>query len=92
MLESAIRVTSTTRDDWTVSKEPSQERYSSGVKGLQEGKVIGFVKMMYTRLFYPDGCGDFEHSKGTINDSLALPTEDFDEATKVAIEQAKASH
>jgi hypothetical protein len=46
---------------------------------------------MYTRVFYPDGCGDFEHNKGTLNKVLDLPHEDIDEAIKVAIERSKAS-
>lgn len=91
MLESALRVTGTKEDDWTIAKEPSQERYSSGIKEIQEGKRIGFAKMMYTRVFYPDGCGDFEHNKGTINSLLDLPKENIDEATKAAIERSKIS-
>lgn len=87
MLESALRVTGTKEEDWTITKEPSQERYSSGIKEIQEGKRVGFAKMMYTRVFYPDGCGDFEH-KGTLNNLLGLPQESIDEATKVAIERS----
>jgi hypothetical protein len=90
MLESAFRVTGTKKDDWTISKEPAQDRYMSGIKEMKEGKRIGFAKMMYTRVFYPDGCGDFEHNKGTLNKVLNLPQEDIDEATKVAIERSKA--
>jgi hypothetical protein len=48
--------------------------------------------MMYTRVFYPDGCGDFEHNKGTLNSLLDLPKEDIDEAIKAAIERSKASN
>ena len=92
MLESALRVTGTKEDDWTITKEPSQERYSSGIKEMQEGKRIGFAKMMYTRVFYPDGCGDFEHNKGTLNSLLDLPKDDIDEATKAAIERSKTSN
>jgi hypothetical protein len=91
MLESACRVTGTKKDDWTITKEPAQDRYMSGIEEMKEGKRIGFVKMMYTRVFYPDGCGDFEHNKGTLNEVLDLPQEDIDEATKVAIERSKAS-
>ena len=91
MLESALRVTGTKEDDWTIAKEPAQERYSNGIKEIQEGKRIGFAKMMYTRVFYPDGCGDFEHNKGTLNSLLDLPKENIDEATKAAIERSKIS-
>ena len=88
MLESALRVTGTKQDDWIITKEPVQERYSSGIKEIQEGKHSGFPKM-FARAFYPDGCGDFEHNKGTLNSLLGLPREDIDEATKVAIERSK---
>ena len=92
MLESALRVTGTKQDDWTITKEPAQERYSSGVEGIQQGKRIGFAKMMFTRVFYPDGCGDFERNKGTLNGLLDLPKEDIDESTKAAIERSKTSN
>ena len=91
MLDSALRVTNTKEDDWTITKEPAQERYSSGIKEMGEGKRIGFAKMMYTRVFYPDGCGDFEHNKGTLNSLLVLPKEDIDEATTAAIQRSKTS-
>jgi len=89
MLESALRVTGTKEDQWTITKEPAQERYANGIKEMQEGKQIGFAKMMYTRVFYPDGSGDFEHNKSTLNSVLGLPKEDIDEATNVAIERSK---
>ncbi|KAK5033159.1 hypothetical protein LTR13_007124 [Exophiala sideris] len=88
MLDSARRVTGTTESDWTITKEPSRERYASGVQEWKDGKYIGLAKILYTRIFYPDGCGDFEH-KGTLNSMLALPQEDIDEATNVALERAK---
>ena len=92
MLESALRVTGTREDNWTITKETAQERHTSGVKGIQGGnpKRIDFAKMMYTRVFYPDGCGDFE-SKGTLNGLLGLPKEDIDNATRDAFERSKTS-
>jgi hypothetical protein len=62
------------------------------MKEMQEGSRIGFAKMMCTRVFYPDGCGDVEHNKGTINSLLNLPKENIDEATKAAIERSKTSN
>lgn len=91
MLKSALRVTDTKEDEWTITKEPAQERYSSGVKEMQEGKRAGFAKMMCTRVFYPDGCGDFEHNKGTLNSLLDLPNEDIDDFTRAAMERQKTS-
>jgi hypothetical protein len=88
MLESVYRVTGTKEADWTITKEPSTERYANGLKEMYEGSRNGFAKMLYTRVFYPDGCGDIEH-KGTINDLLGLPTEDIDAATRVAVDRAK---
>ncbi|KAJ5676098.1 hypothetical protein N7462_008995 [Penicillium macrosclerotiorum] len=90
MLESAFRVTNTKESDWTISKESSHQRYSNGMKEMKEGHLEGFIKMLYTRVFYPDGTGDIEN-KGTINDLLELPEEDMDEATKAAIQRAKST-
>ncbi|KAJ5540175.1 hypothetical protein N7513_008507 [Penicillium frequentans] len=88
MLESALRVTGTKESDWTISKEPATERWANGLKEMQEGSRIGFAKMLYTRVFYQDGAGNIDH-KGTLNSLLDLPTEDIDEATKIAIERSK---
>lgn len=88
MLESALRVTGTKESDWTISKEPAAERWANGVKEMKEGDRMGFAKMLYTRVFYKDGAGNIEH-KGTLNALLNLPTEDIDEATKIAIERSK---
>ncbi|KAJ5855668.1 uncharacterized protein N7529_009612 [Penicillium soppii] len=90
MLESAFRVTGTTEKDWTITKESAKERYEGGLKAMQEGDRIGFVKMLYTRIFFEDGAGNIE-SKGTVNELLGLPKEDIDEATKVALERSKTS-
>jgi len=90
MLESALRVTGTKEDDWTITKEAAEARYSTGIQEMKEGKRMGFAKMMYTRVYYPDGCGDFEKNKGTLNSILDLPKEDIDQATKAAIERSKA--
>ena len=92
MLESALRVTGSKKEEWTITKEPSHERYSAGVEELKQGNRAGFAKLMYTRVFYPDGCGNFELSKGTLNSLLGLPKEDIDEATTVAIERSKDSN
>ena len=89
MLQSTLRVTGTKEEDWTITKEPVQERIAMGKKESQEGKRSGFARVMFTRIFFPDGCGDYEASKGTLNSPLGLPKDDIDEATKVAIERSK---
>ncbi|KAJ5925609.1 hypothetical protein N7454_008248 [Penicillium verhagenii] len=88
MLSSVLRVTGTQESDWTISKEPSKERWANGIKEMQHGSRSGFAKMLYTRVFYQDGAGNIE-SKGTLNSMLGLPTEGIDEFTKIAIERAK---
>lgn len=88
MFESLLRVTGTKSEDWTITKESADERLAVGLKEMQEGKHSGFAKKLYTRVFFPDGFGDFEHNKGTLNSLLGLPKEDLDEATKVAVERA----
>ena len=92
MLASALRVTGTKESDWTTTRESSHERYSTGIKEMKECKKIGYAKMMYTRVFYPDGCGDLEHKTNTLNVVLKLPKEEIDEVTKVAFERSKTTH
>lgn len=88
MLESAQRVTKTPAD-WSITKEASQQRYDDGVAQFKKGEFMGMMKMMSTRIFFLDGCGDFEHKKGTINSMLGLQKEDLDQYTAIAIERAK---
>ena len=90
MLDSVLRVTNTKLDDWTVKHEPSQERYQAGLEQLKAGdRQNGFVKVLYTRVFFPDGTGNVEKSQGLHNDALGLPKEDLDEYTKLAIKRAE---
>ncbi|KAF4119658.1 putative protein YbjT [Geosmithia morbida] len=81
MFESVLRVTGTDTKEWTVKHEHSKDRYDEGLK------ADSVVKLLYSRVFYPDGSGDVENSKGTINGLLGLPTEDVDDATRRAMER-----
>jgi hypothetical protein len=89
MFDSVLRVTGTQESDWTVDYEPSKTRYRDGLEQIKSGDRIGFAKMMYTRVFFQDECGDTETSKGTVNAALDLPSEDLDEATRRAQERSK---
>jgi hypothetical protein len=89
ILASAVRVMGSRESEWTITREKGRERYITGVKEIEEGKKIGFAKMMYTRMFFDDRCGDFETGRGTLNELLGLPKEDVDETTIVAVERSK---
>ena len=91
MLDSAFRVTGTKKEDWKITKEPSEQRYQSGFEAMKGGDRMGFVRAMYTRVFYPDMSGNHEERMGTVNALLGLPKEDIDEATRAAIERQKHS-
>ncbi|KIY03649.1 uncharacterized protein Z520_00340 [Fonsecaea multimorphosa CBS 102226] len=88
MLASILRVTGDKEDDWTVHHEDVQERYKAGVDEMKSGSRAGFVKVLYARVFFPNGDGDFESKYGLHNDILGLPREDFDEATKRGVDLA----
>ncbi len=89
MLDSVMRVTGTKLGEWKITHESSKKRYESGMAELQKGNRLGFARLLYTRVFYPDGSGDFETSKGLQNNILGLPKEDIDEYTKVALQMAE---
>ena len=84
MLDSVMRVTDTGLDDWKITHEASVDRYRAGCEELKKGNFIGFPQLMYTRVFYQDGSGDFEASRGLQNEVLGLPKDDLDEYTKIA--------
>ncbi|KAK4041054.1 hypothetical protein C8A01DRAFT_15123 [Parachaetomium inaequale] len=86
MLESWERVTG---EEWEVESEPSRERYQRGVAAMQAagdpiGVRMGAALATFVRLFYPNGGGDFESTRGLANGLLGLPKEDLDERTRVA--------
>jgi hypothetical protein len=89
MFESVKRVTGTRDEDWTVTKEPSDQLYQSGVDDMMKGNLKGFVRQLYTRAFFPGKAGEYESVRGLHNDVLGLPKEDLDEATKEAIRMAE---
>lgn len=87
MFESVLRVTGDSQNDWTVTHENSKERYERGLQMMKAGQMVGFAMLLYVRVFYPDGSGDFNHKLD--NDVLGLPTESLDEATRTAVEMAR---
>ena len=91
MLDSVMRVTGTTEKDWKVDYEDVKERYKNGMEEFKKGNMLGFAKLLYSRVFFPDGSGNYEATKGLHNDILGLPKEDLDEYTKIAVEMAEQS-
>ena len=87
MLEAVKRVTGTTDNDWTVKYQDVKERYEEGVKEFDGGKGnrMGFAKLLYARVFYPDGSGAFGETKGLHNEELGLPQDNLDEQTKIGV-------
>ncbi|KAJ9615110.1 hypothetical protein H2200_001184 [Cladophialophora chaetospira] len=87
MFESILRVTGDSEKDWTITYEDVKERYKAGVEQMKGGDQMGFMKLLYARVFFP-GDGDYESKHGLDNEKLGLPKEDFDEATKRAVDLA----
>ncbi|OAP63174.1 hypothetical protein AYL99_02401 [Fonsecaea erecta] len=90
MLASVLRVTGDREADWTITHEDVKERYRAGVEGMKSGTGgrLAFMQMLYARVFFPNGDGDYESKYGLHNDLLGLPKEDLDEATKRAVDLA----
>ncbi|KAK9447965.1 uncharacterized protein V1518DRAFT_375798 [Limtongia smithiae] len=88
IFDSVLRVTGTTEADWTITYEPSVERYKRNVGEMYAGSREAFVRQLYTRVFFQDGKGNAEKTRGLHNKLLGLPMdEDLDEFTKLAIER-----
>ncbi|KAB8235838.1 aromatic alcohol reductase [Aspergillus alliaceus] len=84
MFESWKRVTGETEEDWTVVHESSSERYKKGLERMRKGEHAAFVQAMYSRVFFPNGGGDYEYKYGLANEALGLSEEGLDEHTKNA--------
>jgi hypothetical protein len=89
MFESWKRVSGDKDEDWTIEKEPSTERYQKGIEAMKSAQDplsarMGAAKASFVRIFYPNGGGDYESTRGLDNEKLGLPKEDLDERTAVA--------
>ncbi|PWY91995.1 hypothetical protein BO70DRAFT_401700, partial [Aspergillus heteromorphus CBS 117.55] len=68
MFESVKRVTKTQDQDWTVMEESAVERYEQAQKNLQVKLDLNvYTKMLYSRIFFKDGGGDYESTRGLDN-------------------------
>ncbi|KAJ5445872.1 hypothetical protein N7491_001954 [Penicillium cf. griseofulvum] len=89
MFESVKRVTKTTDADWTISQVSVAESFKEGQEGMKVHNWKVFVKMLYSRMFFANGDGDYESRIGLDNEALGLPVEDLDEATAEGIRMAE---
>lgn len=89
MLDSVHRVLGDTDAEWEIEYEKTDERYKKGVEAMKGGDIGGFQRAMYSRVFFPNGGGDFETSKGLANESIGLQKEELDEMTRVVVEKVQ---
>ena len=92
MLDSLNRVLGLTDADWTIEKQPVKERYADAMKALSTGDQSAFGRALYSRMFYPNGDGDFESKYGVANGVLGLEKENIDDATRRAVGMAEAGY
>ncbi|KAI2627634.1 NAD(P)-binding protein [Hypoxylon sp. NC1633] len=90
MLDSVHRVIGTTDADWEITYESSEARFTEWVGKMRQGDRMGFVKSMYTRVFFPNGGGEYSATNKLSNDVLGLPKESLDEATKRAVDMVES--
>ena len=99
MFESWKRVSGDKDSDWTIENEPSKERYQKGMEMMKSAQDpmsarMGAAMASFVRVFFPNGGGDYESTRGLDNAELGLPKEDLDERTAVAkgmVEQGYAA-
>ncbi|CAI7582971.1 unnamed protein product [Penicillium crustosum] len=89
MFESVKRVTKTRDADWTITQDSVVERFKEGQEGMKVHNWNLFTKMLYSRMFFANGDGDYESRRGLDNQLLGLPVEDLDEATAEGIRMAE---
>ena len=89
--ESILRVTGTSRSEWSISHTPVKEYYGKAMEELKAGSMEGFSKALYSRSFYPDEPANFGKKHGLDNDILGLPKEDLDAAMKAAWDLSRST-
>jgi hypothetical protein len=82
MFESVKRVTRTSDEDWNITHESSEERWKDGFAAVMKGNFGQFTKMLYSRMYFRNGGGDYEPLD---NKSLSLPVEDLDQYTAIGV-------
>ena len=97
MFESWKRVSGDKDADWTIESKDSKERYAKGMeamKGAQDALSarLGAAMAAFVRVFFPNGGGDYESTRGLDNAALGLPKEDLDERTAVAKEMVEQGY
>ena len=97
MFESWKRVSGDNDSDWTIEKEPSKERYQKGMEAMKSAQDpisarMGAAMASFVRVFFPNGGGDYESTRGLDNAKLGLPKEDLDERTAVAKEMVEQGY
>jgi hypothetical protein len=92
MFNSVLRVTSGSLGDWKVTHVPVKEYHQEVVEQFQGGNLIGFAKLLYSRMVFPDLAGNFRVLEGLDNDKLGLPKEELDEFTKIAVNLAESGY
>ena len=85
MFGAVKRVTKTTDADWTITHESSKTRWENSMTDVKKGDWSAFTKMLYSRVWFHNGGGDFQSAGRLDNDSLGLPAEDLYEATAEAV-------
>ncbi|KAL8758448.1 MAG: hypothetical protein Q9184_003923 [Pyrenodesmia sp. 2 TL-2023] len=90
MLESLNRVLGTGEGDWEIRRQGTVDRMKEGREELGRGETTGFVKTMYSRVFFQSGEGDYEGRKGVSNGILGLPEESLDEATARVVQMVES--
>jgi hypothetical protein len=91
MFESWKRISGDKDSDWIIEKEPSKERYQKGIDAMKSAQDpmsarMGAAMASFVRIFFPNGGGNYESTRGLDNEKLGLPREDLDERTSVAKE------
>lgn len=90
MMDSVNRIKGTTDADWMIKYEPTDVRYKRGLEIMKTNFRYGFGVRLYSRVFYPNGDGNIEDRYGLANNVLGLPSEDFDVATKRAVDMVES--
>lgn len=88
MLDAVQTATNSTDADWSISYEPSKKRWEDGKRLFATGDLMGFGKMLYSRLFFPSD-GDYSGRPGGLdNAKLGLGDEDLLYWARVSVDLA----
>lgn len=88
LFEAVLRVTRTSREDWTIEIKSSQSLVDHGWSMIEAGEAAGHLTLIYGLTYQPGNLGNY--SSRLHNEMLGLSQESLDKVVLGAVKAARS--